>query len=176
MDEIKELEKDYYELARTPALDYFEVVDENPKVEKVKLNDLDKRKDLNPIDIRERVNWLERRADEFEKTIALVNKNFDDYRQIVNEKLDKMGEKAEKLEQHEKIPTEVRDELSSLRLLVERVSNVNEELKTKTPQMLRELEGKINGFNSKISLFDGELKKVKEETKGDYCTRPIILE
>ena len=194
MDDIEELEKDYYELARSPILSGFEVVNEKPKVEKVKFDDLAKRKDFNPIDVRERVNWMERRLDEFEKTLTLVNRNFDDYRQTVNERLDRHGktspefksefddfkrivsERLEKLENHERIPEEVRDELSSLKSLVGKVSVVNKEIKAKIPQMLRELESRVSNFTSRIGVFDEELKKIKEEVKKDYWNRPVILE
>jgi len=165
-DELKELEIEYYELAKSPAISGCEVVDK-PKVKTVE------KSDFHAFDIRERVNWLEMRLDDLEKTLILLNKNFDDYRRIVNERLKEykksVDQRLDSLENHERIPSEVRNELSSLKTLVEKTMNVNEEIREKTPVFMRELEGRVNSVNE-------ELRRIKEETKKDHWTRPVILE
>lgn len=166
VDELKELEMEYYELAKSPVISGFDVVDK-PKVETVE------KSDFHAFDIRERVNWLEMRLDDLEKTLVLLNKSFDDYRKFVNERLEEykksVDQRLDNLENRERIPSEVRNELSSLRTLVEKSMNVNEEIREKTPIFMRELEGRVNSVNE-------ELRRIKEESKKDHWTRPVILE
>lgn len=162
-EKLQVFEEEYYHLAKSPIFSHVEIVDDKPKVKEIKAESYP------GISAGERIHWLESRIHEFERTLALINENLTGHRKRIDERLGK-------LESRERIPPEVRNELSSLKSLVEKTMNVSEEIKTKTPQMLRELEGKVNNFNEKVGFLDSELKKVKEETKKDYWTRPVIIE
>jgi len=157
-EEMEKLERDYYDLTRASKISSLEFVKISQKNKPKHLNEIVN----NPINIKERVNWLERRMDDIEKTLVLINKNIDETKRNLNEKLDKM-------KHHKEIPPEIKNELSSLKSLVERTMNVNQEIKTKLPEFLRELEGKVK-------TIDEEVKKLKEEDKEYYLNRPIILE
>ncbi|MBD3155782.1 MAG: hypothetical protein GF368_03950 [Candidatus Aenigmarchaeota archaeon] len=174
VEELKELEIDYYELGKSPSLSEHELEEENvaPKDDKIKYEDLVKRKNDNPISVRERLNLLERKTDDLERSLVLVNKGLNGLRKIVNEKL----EDLDHLKKTPKVPEELKSELMSLRSVVKNISQVNEEIKQKTPNMLRKLEDKVNNFNEKIGHLDKKLEKLEEETKETYWSRPVVLE
>jgi len=157
-ENMEELEKNYYDLTKPSGFCEIEVVEEKPKIKTEAGR-------FNSIDIRERVDWLERRVDELEKTIALVNVSMKEFRGLIQERFDKM-------ENQEKIQEEVIGELSSLKSIIEDTRSVNDEIKEKMPQMLRELENRVNNFHNKVNSLDKEIKKVEE----DYITRPVIIE
>jgi len=132
-------------------------VSEHKVVEKIPKIQLD-RNLSNPVNVRERVNWLEIRLQDFEKNISLINRNLNDLRDDCNKKI-------EKIENRESITPEVRSELSSLKSLIEKNMNVSEELKTKMPVFLRELEGKVNNIDKKM-----------KDVENSYSDEPIIIE
>jgi len=144
LKEIKDLEKEYFDLAKSPVITSIENVAKKlmPKISKP---------ELHSINIKERINWMEMRIDELEKSLSLVNKEF--------------NEKLRKLESSEKTSEELRNEISSLKSLVEKTMNVNEELKAKVPKFLRDLENKIGSTDDKLG-------RIEEE----YIDKPIILE
>ena len=163
---IKDLEKlnlEFFDLTKSSLLSdldnneskknvsEFEVTEKIPRISPLKVEN-------NPINIRERVNWLEIRLQDFEKTIVLINRNLNDLRNDFNERIEKM-------ENLEKISPEVRSELSSLKSLIGKNMSVSEELKTKMPVFLRELEGKVDDIDKKM-------KNVEDS----YWDRPVILE
>jgi chromosome segregation ATPase len=183
MDDTKELEVDYYELGKSPKVSEYYVLkkekegqkSQTPEVKKVSIHELEKRANHNPLDIRNRVNFMERRIEEFEKNLALVNSNLDEYRKYVDKKFTDINQRMEKLEnpeKKEKISEEVKGELDSLKSVVERISTVNEEIKTKIPEMLRDLEKRVNKSSKKLSFIEDEVKKKEKEE----FNRPIILE
>lgn len=157
-DQLKELEKEYYELVRSPIIS--DIKPTNPKAWAVKVKDV-KSDSHHPIDIRERVDWIERRIEDFERTLVLFNKNLDEHRKMVNERLDAI--------ENQNASEKIKNEILSLKTLVEKTMEVNEEIKTKTPVFIRELEDKINNVNE-------DLKKIKEENKEEHWSKPIILE
>jgi chromosome segregation ATPase len=173
VEELKELEVDYYELAKSPSLkDDEDVKQITPKDKRVKFQDLVKRKDDNPISVRKRLDLLERKTDEFERSLVLLNKNLNEIRRDLETK----WKKIEEIQKNPKTPEEVKNELSSLKSLVEGVSQVNSELKQKTPTMLRELEKKVESFNEKIGSLDKKIEKIKKENEDLFWDRPVILE
>ena len=172
-EDFKELEVDYYELAKSPSLKETENVKQiTPKDEKVKFEDLVKRKDDNPISVRKRLDLLERKSEELERSLVLVNQNLNELRRGI----DKKWKEIEELQKEPKVPEEVKNELSSLKSLVKNVSEVNEELKQKTPTMLRNLESKVSSFNEKIGSLDKKIEKIKKENEDLFWDRPVILE
>jgi len=144
VEEIEEIEEEYFELAKSPVINIFEPTSKEPESKFTKYQ-------FQPIDIKERINLLEMKIDEIEKTLVLLNNNF--------------NERIEVLENRERAHGEVINELSSLKSLVEKTVNVNEELKAKMPTYLRELENKVDITNKK-------LKEIEEE----YAGKPVILE
>ncbi len=163
MKDLEKLNLEFYDLTKSSLLSDLgnleceknvsgpKVIEKIPKISTVK-------NEINPINIRERVNWLEIRLQDFEKTIALINSNLNDLRNDFNKRIGK-------IENREKISPEVRSELSSLKSLIGKNMSVSEELKTKMPVFLRELEGKV-------SNIDEDIKKIKK----DVWSRPVILE
>jgi len=161
--DLEELNSEFYDLTKSSLLSDVKsienekniseckVVEKIPKISPIK-------NENNPINIRERVNWLEIRLQDFEKTIALINRNLNDLRDDSNKRI-------EKLENREKISPEIRSELSSLKSLIGKNMSVSEELKTKMPVFLRELEGKVKNIDEKM-------KRVEDS----YLDRPVILE
>ena len=176
---VDDLEKEYYDLSKASLFKSIEILDkESTKIKESHPNE------LHHISISERVDWLERRMEDFERTLVLINKNIVEQRQRIDERVDELTQKLsspqmeyeqeidrrlEKLENQGSNIERVKDELSSLNLLVKRTMEINDEIKNKTPQILRDFERKIENLH-------GELKKVKEDTNKDYWSRPIVLE
>ena len=176
MASIKDLEEEYNRLINSPFSNNFEMIDKEPKIKKVTFEELASKKIENPLDIRERVNWVEMRMDDLEKSLALMNKIFNDHTKASNERFEMLFQKIEKIE--EKIQSfmeksnlheNLNEELSSLKLIVNKVMSVNEEIKTKTPVFLRELE-------KRVDELDESVKKIKEETRESSFRNPIIIE
>jgi len=148
MDELRELEEGYDELTEAAEISYKDL----------------KRSDHGSETLgskKERLNLLERRVEELEKSLVLTNKNFENHKKYVKELL------------HERIKDQgspnLEQELKSLKTMVEGVSNVNQEIKTKTPKFLRELE-------SKVDKLEAEITEMKELVETSERSRPVIME
>lgn len=186
MFSVDELEKEYYDFSKLPSISNMEVLDktkdESTNVKEIKPNE------LHPFSVSERIDWLERRMDDLERMLSLINRSIVENKQKIDERLDRLDEELHPLidkrlsehkqdidkrldgmENQEMTVQKFRDELSSLSLLVKKTMEVNEEIKTKTPQILREFESKINNLAE-------EFKKVKEDSNKSYYTNPVILE
>ena len=161
--DLDKLNSEFYDLTDFSILSDFEnlgckknapeskIIEKTPKISLARNVD-------NPVNVRERVNWIEIRLQDFEKTISLINRNLNDLRNDCNKRI-------EKIENLEKISPEVRSELSSLKSLIGKNMGVSEELKTKMPVFLRELEGKVN-------IIGKKMKNVEDS----YLYGPTILE
>ena len=161
--DLEKLDLEFYDLTESSLLSDIENLKGKKKTSKSKVAGKGTKIQLggsvnNPVNIRERVNWLEIRLQDLERTIVLINRNLNDLRHDFDEKIGKLGN-------HEKIPEEVRNELSSLKSIVERNMSVSEELKTKMPVFLRKLEQKVNEIDEKMK---------KNEEK--YLDSPVIIE
>ena len=85
MVSVKDLEIDYRDLTMLPSTSSIK------SAAKKKLKKIDN--DPRPIDVTERVMWLERRIEDFERSMALMSKNIEDHRRHMTESLTKMEEK-----------------------------------------------------------------------------------
>ena len=122
------------------------------------------------IDRSMRIEELESRLSELEKMFAVFNKNWKDYREIIDRKV----EDLKNVKPTETMSENVQQELLSLREIVKTLSNRNQELgqrleQTASHQLLGEM-------TTKISSFENKLSEVEEKLKKDFWSRPVVIE
>ncbi|MEM5793397.1 MAG: hypothetical protein QXY45_03535 [Candidatus Aenigmatarchaeota archaeon] len=175
---VDELEVDYEELIRSHILtddlgeekpvstSNFEEIDTKPKVIE------------RPFDTYERLNYLEIVVDDIQRSITLLNQTLNSHIEktaqdfkLLEREIEVLSGKVENIdkrfEDREREKNLLVNELSSLKLVVERVNKINEEIRTKTPVFIRELEKRVDEVSN-------SLKKMREEE--NTFDKPIVLE
>lgn len=117
---------------------------------------------------------LQNRVEELEKMMAVFNKNWAEYQEIVNEKLKRFGRVIK-----DENPKE-NEELITLKELVQRIEKENAELKHKLEESISkpnvDLEKKTAHFEEKISGLEEKLGKLDKKREKPKAAGPVILE
>ncbi len=165
--EIEELEREFSK-PRTLSLSDLKK-DLEPQDSKLKT-------DYMLIDSNVRLSELEHRVFELERNFAVFSKNWNDFRNMIDEKLKELKEKRVDETPKKDISSEFMAELSSLKEIVSRLSSENEELKRRLEEMRTVTPESLTNIHSKISSFENKLSEVEEKLKKDFWSRPVILE
>jgi len=107
---------------------------------------------------------------ESEKTFAVFNKNWNDYREIIDKKIENL--KGD--ESIENIRDNIQQEFSSLRQIVQALSNENQELRRGLEQA--DSSRLLGDISTKMSSFENKLSEVDKKLKKHFWSRPVILE
>lgn len=164
MEEIDDLEQDYYDLGKSPSILNFEAK-----------RDLADKKNKFVYDfqgnLEERVLHLEEKVREMEKAFSLINENFKELRNYFDAKINSGTGK---------IPPNIKEEIETLKSLVEKTNIAKEEIMSKFPNILRELETKIEKNSIDLAkskeYYETEIKKIKEEINTNSKMDPVIIE